>query len=206
MKFMKLNLETKESGLTISLESNGSHPRNKKVYILIYRLNHFLDKAIELVTKDYYNHTAISLDPHFERCFTFSLDNNSLVNEHPTARPIGSEFIIHELAVTEHQFEAIKDKILEMSSKKYKYNFKELAGIVLNIEKLKKKEDTAFYCTQFVYHLLKESGVTLVDSDSEIYSAERFSSYIKVKKIMKELGRYKVIANNKPKYLGLAKI
>lgn len=138
------------------------------LYIVLTRPNTTISKLIKFIKKDEYTHAAISLDKELEQMYSFGRKH--------TYNPFIGKFkqenlnkgiyrfcrklpgIILEIEVSEKQYARAKG-LLEhfiLNDNYYKYNYRGL------IDSLFIKEacyDNSFLCSEFVYYVLKESGI-----------------------------------------------
>lgn len=136
------------------------------IYILLTKTNSKLSKAIACRTKETYVHASIITSNYLEYGYSFS--RRKITN------PIIGGFVkeeysvwvdyfkdvqccIYELEVTKAQYKKIKEiiKSFDEEKEKYKYHFLGLVGQSFHIDIERKNR---FFCTQFVAHVLTESG------------------------------------------------
>lgn len=136
------------------------------IYILLTKTNSKLSRAIASRTKETYVHASIVTSNHLEYGYSFSrrkITNpifGGFVKEEYSAWVEYFEDVqccIYELEVTKAQYKKIIDIIKSFDEKKekYKYHFLGLVGQSFNIDIERKNR---FFCTQFVAHVLTESG------------------------------------------------
>lgn len=137
----------------------------KKVYILLTDTGTLFTRLIKLYTKKPYNHASISFDSELSEVYSFG---------RKTARnPFIGGFVkedvdkglfkqancaIYALSVNEVQMKKINRYIKEIEAQKgeYRYNLLGLLGFILN-KPIKRQK--AFFCSQFVATVLKESNI-----------------------------------------------
>lgn len=138
------------------------------LYIVVTRTNTFLGKLIQFFKKDEYTHAAISLDKRLNHMYSFGRkyafipfigvfkheEVNTGLNKYQKEIP----GVIIELEVTKEQYEKATALIAQFisNSKKYKYNYRGLYHGLFNREAC---SDYRFLCSEFVYYILKESGI-----------------------------------------------
>jgi hypothetical protein len=138
------------------------------LYIVLTRTNTVISRFVQLVKKDEYTHAAISLDEELNYMYSFGRkytyypfigrfkreDINKGLYKFNKNLPI----VIMELEVTKQQYEDAKgllDQFISHSNQ-YKYNYKGLLHSLLNKSVC---YDNRFLCSEFVYYILKESGI-----------------------------------------------
>ncbi|MFP7296664.1 hypothetical protein [Neobacillus niacini] len=137
----------------------------KQVYILLTNTNSFLTKLIKLYTKKPYNHASIAFDTHLAEVYSFGRKTarnpfiGGFVKENVREGLFKqAECALYSITVTERQFQKMKYCLqqIEAQKRQYRYNFLGLFGVMF--DKPIKRND-AFFCSQFVAFLLKESMV-----------------------------------------------
>ncbi|HHU74137.1 MAG TPA: hypothetical protein GXZ28_05855 [Clostridiales bacterium] len=138
------------------------------LYIVLTRTNTTISRVIQLVKKDEYTHASISLDKELNHMYSFG--------RRKTYNPFIGRFrketfnegafklcntipgVIIEVQVTRKQYEQARALVNHfiLNSHLYKYNYMGLLHSILNKGAYK---DHRFLCSEFVYHILKESGV-----------------------------------------------
>jgi hypothetical protein len=138
------------------------------LYIVLTRTNTMISRLIQLFKNDEYTHAAISLDKELNYMYSFSRRNSY----NPFIGRFKKEDIneglykfcdtlpgaIIEIEVSREQHEkarALLEHFISNSSL-YKYNYKGLLHSLLNKPA---SSDYRFLCSEFVYHILKESGI-----------------------------------------------
>lgn len=142
--------------------------KKHNLYIVITRTNTILGKLIQFFKKDDYTHAAISFDKRLNHMYSFGRkyafipfigvfkheEVNTGLNKYQREIP----GVIIELEVTREQYEKATALIGQFitNSKQYKYNYWGLYHGLFNREAC---YDYRFLCSEFVYHILKESGI-----------------------------------------------
>jgi hypothetical protein len=145
--------------------------REKKIYILLTDTGTILTRLIKSYTKKPYNHASIAFDAELMEVYSFG---------RKTARnPFIGGFVredidsvifrqadcaLYSLNITAAEFQKMYQYIQEIASEKekYRYNFIGLFGVLFQ-KPIKRKN--AFFCSQFVASVLKESKV--IDFEDE---------------------------------------
>jgi hypothetical protein len=137
----------------------------KQVYILLTNTGSLLTKLIKLYTKKPYNHASIAFDRNLSEVYSFGRKTarnpfiGGFVKEDVrTGIFKQADCAIFSIAVTEGQIRKMKHYLQDIESRKkqYRYNFLGLFGVMLN-KPLNRKN--AFFCSQFVAYVLKESSI-----------------------------------------------
>ncbi len=138
------------------------------LYVVLTRTNTVISKVVQLVKKDEYTHAAISLDEELNYMYSFGRKysyypfigrfkqediNKGLYKIHRNL-PI----IIMEVEVSKQQYENAKQLLDHFisNSNQYKYNYWGLLHSLMNKSAF---YDNRFLCSEFVYYILKESGI-----------------------------------------------
>lgn len=139
------------------------------LYIVLTRTNTIISKLIQMFKKDKYTHAAISLDNELDHMYSFGRRNpynpfigrfrKEDINEGVYGFCKSLPGAIIEVEVTQQQYEKAKELLTEFisHSDRYKYNYRGLIHSLL--DKPLYIEDR-FLCSEFVYYILKESGVS----------------------------------------------
>lgn len=138
------------------------------LYIVLTRTNTVMSNLIRIIKNDEYTHAAISFDRELNHMYSFGRRN--------TYNPFVGKFrkeninegvykfcnilpgAIIEVEVSRQQYEKAKvilDHFIS-NSHLYKYNYKGLVHSLLNKPVC---SDDSFLCSEFVYYILKESGI-----------------------------------------------
>ncbi|MFD1850787.1 hypothetical protein [Oceanobacillus bengalensis] len=136
----------------------------KKVYILLTDTGSLLTKLIKLYTKKAYNHASISFDSELSEVYSFGRKkinnpfNGGFVKEDVTNGLFKqADCAIYSFTVTAEEMGRMRRYVMGMEENKesYRYNFLGLFGFLLN-KPIKRKN--AFFCSEFVASVLKESN------------------------------------------------
>ena len=141
----------------------------KHIYIVLIRSSTVLSRIIAFFTKSEYTHASIALDKELRKMYSFGrkwsanpfigcfkreiIDNDLLYSTRNT-----TPSVILEIPVTKQQYKRIHAKIKNFLKEngRYRYNY---FGLLANYFRLQYKNDDRFFCSEFVYHILHESGV-----------------------------------------------
>ncbi len=137
------------------------------IYILLTKTSSTLSRVIACHTKEDYVHASIIMSKHLEHGYSFSrrkitnpLIGGFVQEDYPQWVDYFKEVqcCIYELEVTDEQYLEVKQLIqgFLLEQRKYKYHFLGVLAQGLNIDYERKNR---FFCTQFVAHVLKETGV-----------------------------------------------
>ncbi len=173
---------------------------SNSLYIVLMRTNTIISKMIHLFKRDEYTHAAISLDRELNHMYSFGRKQiyNPFIGRFNRERldqgvyrlcPILPGVVIR-VDVTDVQYR-IAERLIEyfMTNREfYKYNYK---GLVYNLFNQEAYSENRFLCSEFVYYIIKESGVAdlqkpanlvrpqhLLDVSSDIVYAGDLKNYI----------------------------
>jgi len=137
---------------------------NKDVYILLTDTGTLFTKTIKLYTRKQYNHASIAFDEDLTKLYSFGRKKprNPFVGGF-VREDIKSELfrhatgVVYRLTVNGPVFYKMQQIIEKMNTQKesYRYNFLGLFAVMLNIQI---ERDNAFFCSEFVASVLKQSG------------------------------------------------
>jgi hypothetical protein len=144
----------------------------KRMYLLLTNTGSFLTKCIKLYTKKPYNHASIAFDSQLSEVYSFGRKTvrnpfiGGFVKENVKAGLFKhADCVIYSITVSEGQIQKMNQVLKEfvLQKKDYRYNFLGLFGVMFN-KPIKRKN--AFFCSQFVAFLLKESNI--IDFDKPL--------------------------------------
>lgn len=143
---------------------------NKYIYLVFAKTGTWLSHSISTLTKTDYPHIALSLDPKFDKLYTFGRVNvNNPFSGGLTieslysgiySRSKNAQCLIYKIPVTVSEINLLKMELeayyLINDIDIFKYNFIGLFGVLFNMP-LKRKHH--YFCSQFVSTLLANSGI-----------------------------------------------
>jgi hypothetical protein len=145
--------------------------REKKIFILLTDTETILTRLIKSYTKKPYNHASIAFDAELMEVYSFGRKSaknpfiGGFVREDIDSVIFRqADCAIYSLNITEAEFQKMYQYIQEIASEKekYRYNFIGLFGVLFQ-KPIKRKN--AFFCSQFVASVLKESKI--IDCEDE---------------------------------------
>lgn len=157
---------------------------NKRyIYVVLTQTGTNISKAIKCFTRAPYNHTSITSDLELCEMFSFCRINKN--------RPLPAGFFhekvddgvfemfnsipceIYGFEVDDEQLAKYNNLIehFKKETKLYSYNLLGLLTIALGIPLNRKKR---FVCSQFVAHMLAESGIATFDKDVSLVKPDDF--------------------------------
>ena len=143
----------------------------KEIYLLLTDTGTILTRLIKSYTKKPYNHASIVFDTELVEVYSFGRKTaknpyiGGFVREDIHSVLFNqADCAIYSLTVTNDEFQKMYQYIQEMAVKKeyYRYNFIGLFGVLFK-KPIKRKN--AFFCSQFVASVLKESNVIDFEKD-----------------------------------------
>lgn len=144
------------------------------VYVVLSRSRTVLSRTIALATRDEYTHAALALDPDLELMFSFGRRRaanpfSGCFRRERLDDPLYREMdrlpgIVIEVPVTAEQHADIGSRIgaFLLDSHTYSYN---ASGLVTALIGRGGADDTRFFCSEFVYHVLHGAGVCDLDAE-----------------------------------------
>jgi len=127
-----------------------------------------VSNLIHMVTKDTYTHAAISFDKELNHMYSFGRKHsyNPLVGRFKKEELDDGLYkrckslpgVIIEIEVTQDQYDKAQTLLSQFLShpEKYKYNY---LGLIDNLLNKPVCRENRFVCSEFVYHILSESGI-----------------------------------------------
>jgi hypothetical protein len=145
--------------------------REKKIFILLTDTETILTRLIKSYTKKPYNHASIAFDAELMEVYSFGRKSaknpfiGGFVREDIDSVIFRqADCALYSLNITAAEFQKMYQYIQEIASEKekYRYNFIGLFGVLFQ-KPIKRKN--AFFCSQFVASVLKESKI--IDCEDE---------------------------------------
>ena len=138
------------------------------LYIVLTRNNTIISKIIHLIKHDEYTHASISFDRDLNQMYSFGRRytynpfigcfKKEDINKGLYKLSDNIPGIIIEVKVSKQQYERAKILLNQFILNKdfYKYNY---MGLFHSLSNKAASTDDRFLCSEFVYHILKESGI-----------------------------------------------
>lgn len=145
------------------------------VYVLIINSGSGFSKVLKRFSGDPYNHASISFDKSLSKMYSFNANVNGMVAEDLKRDYIPeANFSLYRTRVTRKQYDEMKAIAEEMLSdkEKYKYNFKGLAGVLLNKPMGGENE---FYCSEYVAYLFQKVKAPFFNKDVSLIKPYDFA-------------------------------
>jgi hypothetical protein len=127
-----------------------------------------LSNLIHRVTRADYTHAALALDEGLEYMFSFGRRRVSnpfvgcfkreSLNDEIYGGQAQLPGVIVEIPVTPGQYAAVSGIIESFLLNHHRYSYNTF-GLIRNLMRMSGESDTSFFCSEFVYYVLKESGV-----------------------------------------------
>lgn len=140
----------------------------KKIYIVLTHTGTILSQIIKKYTKDEFSHASIALDIELKEMYSFGRLNpynpfwggfvHEYIDKGTFKRFYRTKTKIFSLAITDEQYESIKNKIKQIEQKKEEYTFNTLGLFAVGFHKRIKKEQS-FYCAEFVKYVLEQAKI-----------------------------------------------
>ncbi len=152
----------------------------KSIYIVLSHSNTIVSKIIKRVTKDKYSHVSLSLDDSCEQMYSFGRKYIHLAiigcfNVENIKTGIykihkNSTMAIYKLDVNDTQYNNIMNKVDEISKNSNGYN---IIGLFLAYFH-KRVRRNKYYCSEFVYDVLSDKSINVVDKSFNIFKPCEF--------------------------------
>ncbi len=138
---------------------------SRKVYLLLTDTGTIFTRMVRLYTKKPYNHASIAFDDNFREVYSFGRKKphnpfiGGFVNE-DIRRGLfkNARCAIYSFEVTDEQISKMKYFINKIKTEKhlYRYNLLGLITFIINKPYQRKR---AFFCSEFVAHVLNEGEI-----------------------------------------------
>lgn len=150
---------------------------NKDIFIIFSKTGTAFSNVISFFTKKEFAHTSISLDPTFQKMYSFGRINPAYVLpagfvEENLYSGVFSMFpeskcLIYKVSITSKQYNSLKNYIDKFLNNKSKYKYNILGTTTLLFNKPIKREHY-YFCSQFVAEALIKSGIYKTDKLPEL--------------------------------------
>ena len=150
---------------------------NKDIYIVFSKTGTIFSNVISFFTKKEFAHTSISLDPTFQKMYSFGRINPlymlpaGFVEENLYSGVFSmfpeSKCLIYKVTVSNKQYIDLNNYINKFLSDKSRYKYSILGTFTLLFNKPSKRENY-YFCSQFVSEALIESGILKTDKLPEM--------------------------------------
>lgn len=152
-----------------------------KIYLMLTDTNTVLSRTIKLYTNAKYNHASLALEPGLLKPYSFGRKHayNPFLGgfiEEDLSRHyfLRAQCAIYSCEVSEQQYDRLVDVLSFYNQTKdlYRFNLIGLVTLALNIDF---DRSDAFFCSQFVASVLKESDIYQFEKESYFVTPEDLS-------------------------------
>lgn len=153
----------------------------RSVYLVFSHSNTITSKMIKFFSKEKYSHVSLSLDDSCEYMYSFGrkylylsvIGCFNVENIHKGLYKIHKDSVmaIYKLNVTDNQYENVIEKINNIAKSSKGYN---ILGLLLAKFRIRLNRNK-YYCSEFVYNVLSDSCVNILDKDNEIFKPMELS-------------------------------
>lgn len=155
----------------------------KSLYIVLTCTSTIFAKSIRYYTKKTYSHASISLDDSFETFYSFGrkYKRNPFIGHFATEHINTGLFslysnipaIILKVPVTDEQYEDAQRELDRIIENRHMFGYNYL-GILYGLRNKPYKDEYRFFCSEFVYHILKTAKVLKDEFDLKSVEPEDF--------------------------------
>ena len=144
----------------------------KSVYLILSNSYSFPSKVLKYCSGNELNHLSISLDKDLNRMYSFGRKNiNNFLIGGFIEEGLDTKYIVHfpntycevySLDIDDTCYDILYNMLnnFKLNKNKYSYNF---VGILFGKFRYNYIRSSSYYCSQFVFYLLKECGI--IDKD-----------------------------------------
>ena len=170
-KYRMVDLREYRVGDTLALTEGNNDTKLRPVYVVMIEGKSYFSKAIKVLTKDIYSHTAISLDPELHDMYSYGIATNANSSHKGFRRediddlPIGGRLGVFVFFVSDKVYYKIEEFIDKFKNniEKTSYSFINLITYLFNIPY---NTEWSLICSQFVDRCLQAAGINLTGRDS----------------------------------------
>ncbi len=144
--------------------------KDKTIYIILSHTGTLLSTLIHVYTRDEFSHVSIALDKELSHMYSFGRLHAynpfiaGFIHEGITFGTFNrfkdTQVEIYALKITSKQYKLMEKEIYRIRDSKTTYKFN-IIGLFATGFNLKYREKNAFYCAEFVKHILDEAKVDL---------------------------------------------
>lgn len=161
----------------------------KKIYLVRTDTGTIPSKIIDIFLKEEYVHLSISLDKELSKVYSFGRIKSLYPLKGGFQKEVMTDFPfwtaptqIHELVVTERAYKEIKKKLNDMDNKSDNYSFN-ILGLVPAYLKIPWNRKSAYFCSEYITEILKESQVITSEIEPSVTTPEELISELNTKVI-----------------------
>ena len=161
----------------------GGKEMSQTIYVVISQTGTILSRILKVITGAKYNHASLSLVPDLETMYSFGRlhpynpVHGGFVEESPHKgtfkRFRNTKVTVLSIAVTDEQYEALKDKLESMLENKDRYHYN-YVGLFLAGVKIPYHQRRCYYCSEFVKEMLVRHGIRGADQLASIVEPMHF--------------------------------
>lgn len=164
----------------------------KTIYILLTYTGSLLSKIIKIYTGSHYTHVSLGLDINLKELYSFGrlIPNNPIfagfvkedIRNGTYAYFRNTICCIYSIDVSINEYNQLKKNIYKfgLEKNKYSYNLMGLLGILIN-KPIHRRY--SYFCSQFVAHILNQSGIKLFDKPPALVTPYDFQINPRLNKI-----------------------
>lgn len=175
----------------------------KTIYILLTKSTTVCSKIVYIATRSEFTHAAISLNGNFDDLYTFSRKYKRAILPAGFVRESVYDGImgdsedmrcaVYRIEVKDNIYNRLVRLLNTMEKEKNKYRYS-ILGLPMCLMKKKYERQGYFFCSQFVYYVLSESGAVVKNAEPSLVRPMD----------LRELPEVQEVFNGKIKHLRLA--
>ncbi len=154
-----------------------TYSESGKIYLVISQTGTILSRIVKTVTGDRYNHVSIALDDRLENMYSFGRINpynpvhGGFVRESRDSgtfrRFTDTECMVIEVSIETEKYRKITEELRRMYIMKDRYHYN-YAGLVMAMFGKKRAKENCYYCSEFVYSILKKYGIDIEGGEKAV--------------------------------------
>lgn len=148
---------------------------DRYIYILLTRSPYFLSRLLRVINCWTYSHASIGVDGLDGEFYSFVTKGFriELPYKYQLIRGKDVHCSLYKINVSHDDYNKIISVLEHFKEKKnwYKYNYTGIVGCTLGIAT---SEDDRYFCSEFVAHILKTSGVLTFNKNNSIVAPDDF--------------------------------
>jgi hypothetical protein len=149
----------------------------KKIFLLMTSLPDVLSKAAQKVMNYRYNHVSLGFEEDMNTYYTFTYKGFTVEDivrraSKPGREPFPCE--LYEIEVPTHVYQDMQQRVRDFVSNPHRYRYTKLGAALRVFLNIPTHQERAYYCSQFVAEILKNSGAARLDKWAPYYLPPHF--------------------------------
>mgnify|MGYP001850929848 CR=1 FL=1 len=143
---------------------------DKKILLLLSKFSDSASKAISFFTGFYYTHASIGLSEDRNTFYSFVLKGFIVekITRYIERKTVKVPCELYEMEVSDEVYETARTALSDFNERKKEFHYS-VFGLILSLFHIPHKSRRAFFCSQFVADILKNSRAVKLRKSSSLY-------------------------------------